>query len=89
MNFCKQKQMKEYKAIYALLSIALLVGSISAANSCPKAYSHCNLGKEGYINIHMVSHTHDDVGWLKTVDQYYYGSNKGKQEAAVQYVLGN
>ena len=55
--------------------------------SCPKPYSNCNLGKEGFINVHMVPHTHDDVGWLKTVDQYYYGSNNGNQEASVQYIL--
>ena len=54
---------------------------------CKPAYSTCNLGKPGFVNVHIVPHTHDDVGWLKTVDQYYYGSNQGQQDASVQYIL--
>lgn len=34
-----------------------------------------------------MSHTHDDVGWLKTVEQYYYGRNNTIQRAAVKYIL--
>jgi len=39
------------------------------------------------LNVHIVSHTHDDVGWLKTVDQYFYGANNSIQIAGVQYIL--
>ena len=37
--------------------------------------------------MHIISHTHDDVGWLKTIDQYYYGSRSDIQRAGVQYIL--
>ena len=36
-------------------------------------FQSCNLGKPDMLNVHLVAHTHDDVGWLKTIDQYYYG----------------
>ncbi|RZF46632.1 hypothetical protein LSTR_LSTR014959 [Laodelphax striatellus] len=39
------------------------------------------------LNVHLVPHTHDDVGWLKTLDEYYYGSKSEIQRAGVQYIL--
>lgn len=50
-------------------------------------YESCHPVKDGFINVHIVPHTHDDVGWLKTVDQYYYGSNSNTQKAGVQYII--
>jgi hypothetical protein len=31
------------------------------------------------LNVHLVPHSHDDVGWLMTIDQYYVGSNNSIQ----------
>jgi hypothetical protein len=39
------------------------------------------------ITVHVIPHSHDDVGWLKTLDQYFYGSRNDIQLAGVQYVL--
>ena len=26
-----------------------------------------------HLYVHLITHTHDDVGWLKTPDEYYSG----------------
>ena len=37
--------------------------------------------------MHLIPHTHDDVGWLKTIDQYFTGANDSIQRAGVRYIL--
>lgn len=39
------------------------------------------------LNVHLIPHSHNDVGGRKTVDQYYYGSKNEIQRAGVQYIL--
>lgn len=62
------------------LSVLLLLcfySSLVSAN-----YIKYNTGAsavQGKLNVHLVPHSHDDVGWLKTVDQYFVGSNNSIQ----------
>lgn len=54
------------------------------------AYVKYNTGAgivSGKLNVHLVAHSHDDVGWLKTIDQYYVGANNSIQGACVENVL--
>ena len=37
--------------------------------------------------VHLIPHSHDDVGWLKTVDEYYYNWNRGTFNACVRDIL--
>ncbi|OWF45656.1 lysosomal alpha-mannosidase-like [Mizuhopecten yessoensis] len=50
-------------------------------------YNSCPQTRDDMMNVHLIPHTHDDVGWLKTVDQYYYGDQNSIQTAGVQYIL--
>ena len=41
----------------------------------------CHTTSRDKLNVHIVPHTHDDTGWLKTVDVYF--------QDQVQYILSN
>ncbi|KAB7498675.1 Lysosomal alpha-mannosidase, partial [Armadillidium nasatum] len=67
--------------IISIFGILLTIfGTCFSNPSCPEI-------KPNMVNVHLVCHTHDDVGWLKTVDEYYYGSRKDITSVGVQYIL--
>ena len=39
------------------------------------------------LTVHFTPHTHDDVGWLKTVDEYYSGIDNSIQRVEVMLIL--
>lgn len=62
-------------------------GAYSNRSGPACGYESCPQTRPNKINVHLIAHTHDDVGWLKTVDQYYYGTRKKFSSVGVQYIL--
>ncbi|KHN31257.1 Lysosomal alpha-mannosidase [Glycine soja] len=77
----------ENTALCVLWFILLLLGCVISSESKYIRYNTTSTIVPGKLNVHLVPHTHDDVGWLKTIDQYYVGSNNSIQGACVQNVL--
>ncbi|XP_024035848.1 alpha-mannosidase isoform X2 [Citrus clementina] len=79
--------MEELKSLASVLLCVLCLCS-SVVNGSDYVKYNTGAGVvAGKLNVHLVAHSHDDVGWLKTVDQYYVGSNNSIQSACVENVL--
>ena len=37
--------------------------------------------------MHVIAHTHDDVGWVKSVDDFYTGFKGDKSHSRVEEIL--
>jgi hypothetical protein len=48
--------------LFLVALYALFYANYTKGDFCPEPYSQCNFGKDGMINVHIVPHTHDDVG---------------------------
>ncbi|XP_075661819.1 putative alpha-mannosidase At5g13980 [Castanea sativa] len=69
------------------LGVVLSASVFQCAESKYIKYNTTSTIVPGKLNVHLVAHSHDDVGWLKTVDQYYVGSNNTIKGGCVQDVL--
>lgn len=80
------------------ICFCILVSLIVVANSFPifdnflqddscGLLQKCHQLDKNKINVHLIPHSHDDVGWLKTVGEYYYGRNDSIHNVGVQYII--
>ncbi|XP_063148563.1 lysosomal alpha-mannosidase [Candoia aspera] len=72
---------------FSVALVFFLGGAVLRGAAVRCGYQSCPVTKPDMLNVHLIPHTHDDVGWLKTVDQYFFGVRNDIQHAGVQYIL--
>ena len=63
---------------------SVILNSVSATTTSDHGQFHDHMPNSlvrdyktgGPMTVHIAPHSHDDVGWLKTVDEYFDGSRK-------------
>ena len=73
----------------AAFSLLAVFAALACAHAHRAPLNTSSSRRVGAVNVHLVPHSHDDVGWLKTVDEYYYGAEPTIQRAGVRKILNS
>nr|XP_022902063.1 lysosomal alpha-mannosidase-like [Onthophagus taurus] len=60
---------------------------VNAFGKCSKSCESCHTTQPDELNVHIVAHTHLDVGWIKTFDEYYWGTKSKNNKSGVHYII--
>ncbi|XP_059486976.1 lysosomal alpha-mannosidase-like [Neocloeon triangulifer] len=73
---------KHFPILIFLISIVI---QINCDPHC--GYEACPKAKPKVLTVHLVPHTHDDVGWVRTVDEYFYGVSHSAFDNGVKTII--
>ena len=63
--------MRDYSSAMSVSRTLLSFELLLIAGVCGTLSAQVTNAAEEKLNVHIIPHTHDDVGWTSTVDQYY------------------
>ena len=57
--------------MYKILCLLICLGTALVEINGECGYSACHKTDPKKLNIHLIAHSHDDVGWMISADEYY------------------
>lgn len=72
-----------------ILPIFLSLSTILPLTLAVCGYESCPVPIPNMLNVHVICHTHDDVGWVRTVEEYYQTYVKHILNSVVRHLLVN
>ena len=56
-------------------SLLFAIATLAHFAASRRLYNTTSGPQRGVVNVHLLCHSHDDVGWLKAPHEYYHGSH--------------